>query len=309
MTDRTIARGVVVALVLAASCWGLGTVVSKAALAELPPLTLFPIQLASSLAVLVILMRNRRVPIRGSGRALLGRLGLLNPGIAYALSLVGLTMISASLSVVLWALEPLMILVLAAWFLHERVTPTLVAMTLLAVTGMIVLAVDPTSEADHLVGVALTVAGVACCAVYTVLVRRWIPDAPETSQVVLQQQAYALALAVGLVAIVGLVGGAMVPERLTPVGLASAIGSGALYYAGAYWFYLGALRHVPASRATIAFYLVPVAGLAAGAFLLGERLDVRQWFGVALILVSVLAIVRRPGGETGPARVQAAPEH
>ena len=39
------------------------------------------------------------------------------------------------------------------------------------------------------------------------------------------------------------------PDSLTPLGLASAIGSGALYYAGAYWFYLGALRHVPASFA------------------------------------------------------------
>ena len=41
----------------------------------------------------------------------------------------------------------------------------------------------------------------------------------------------------------------IVPTALTPLGLASAIGSGVLYYAGAYWFYLGALRHVPASYA------------------------------------------------------------
>ncbi len=85
-------------------------------------MTLLPIQLAASLVVLVVLMRRQGVPLR-TGLALLGRLGLLNPGIAYALSLLGLATITASLSVLLWALEPLMILLLAAWFLHERITP------------------------------------------------------------------------------------------------------------------------------------------------------------------------------------------
>jgi probable blue pigment (indigoidine) exporter len=42
-------RRTVLALILAAACWGLGTVVSKRAIAEIPPLTLLPIQLGSSL--------------------------------------------------------------------------------------------------------------------------------------------------------------------------------------------------------------------------------------------------------------------
>ena len=68
------------ALVLAAVCWGVGTVISKAALTEFPPLSLLAVQLASSLAVLVVLMRRRGVAVRGDGPLLLGRLGLLNPG-------------------------------------------------------------------------------------------------------------------------------------------------------------------------------------------------------------------------------------
>jgi len=42
-------RGASLALILAAACWGTGTVVSKAAVAEFPPLTLLAIQLAASL--------------------------------------------------------------------------------------------------------------------------------------------------------------------------------------------------------------------------------------------------------------------
>ena len=106
-------------LALAAACWGVGTAVSKRAIGEMPPLILLPIQLAASLVVLALLMRRARQPLRGSPR-LLARLGLLNPGLAYALGLIGLTYISASLYVLLWALEPLLILVLAAIFLTRR---------------------------------------------------------------------------------------------------------------------------------------------------------------------------------------------
>lgn len=290
----TINRRDLAALVLAATCWGVGTVISKAALAEVPPLTLLPIQLGASLVVLAVLMRRQGVSLRSEGSPLLGRLGLLNPGLAYALSLLGLTAITASLSVLLWALEPLMILFLAAWFLRERITATFVLLSILAVAGMVLVVYDPAATSGALIGVGLTLAGIACCAVYSVVTRKWIPDAKETSQVILSQQGHALVLALALVLVAGLAGGQVVPTALTPLGMASAIGSGLLYYAGAYWFYLGALRHVPASFAAVSFYLIPIVGVAAGALLLGERLDPRQWVGALIVLGSVLAIIRVP---------------
>jgi drug/metabolite transporter (DMT)-like permease len=242
-------------------------------------------------------MRRQGISFRTEGSPLLGRLGLLNPGLAYALGLIGLTTITASLYVLLWALEPLMILFLAAWFLRERVTPAFIVLSMIAVAGMVVIIYDPSSSSGQLIGVALTLAGIACCAAYSVLARRWIPDAEETTQVILAQQAHALLLAIGLVVLVGLVGGAIVPSALTPLGLASAIGSGVLYYAGAYWFYLGALRHVPASFAALSFYLIPIVGVTAGALLLGERLDPRQWVGAFIVLGAILAILRLPSAE------------
>jgi drug/metabolite transporter (DMT)-like permease len=190
-----------------------------------------------------------------------------------------------------------MILFLAAWFLREHITPAFIVLSMIAVAGMVVIIYDPSSSSGQLIGVALTLAGIACCAAYSVLARRWIPDAEETTQVILAQQAHALLLAIGLVVLVGLVGGAIVPSDLTPLGLASAIGSGVLYYAGAYWFYLGALRHVPASFAALSFYLIPIVGVTAGALLLGERLDPRQWVGAFIVLGAILAILRLPSAE------------
>ena len=294
MARSSVARRDLAALILAATCWGVGTVISKAALAEVPPLTLLPIQLAASLAILadphapsgdlvsdrwLTAARSARSPEPGSG---------LRPEPARAHH------DHRSLSVLLWALEPLMILFLAAWFLRERITPAFIVLSMIAVAGMVLIVYDPSSSSGQLIGVALTIAGIACCAVYSVVTRRWIPDAKETSQVILAQQGHALVLALGLVIVAGLAGGQIVPTALTPIGLASAVGSGALYYAGAYWFYLGALRHVPASFAAVSFYLIPIVGVAAGAVLLGERLDLRQWIGAAIVLAAVLAIIRQP---------------
>jgi probable blue pigment (indigoidine) exporter len=293
-------RKTVVALILAAACWGLGTVVSKRATDEVPPLTLLPIQLGASLVVLGLLMRWCGLPFRGpSASPILARLGVLNPGIAYALSLLGLVHITASLSVVLWVLEPMLILALAGWFLHERVEALVLAFSLVALSGIVLVVYQPGGGSP--LGVALTVAGVACCAAYSVIARRWLATADSTAQVVLAQEAYALGFALVLVAAVGLAGGVVWPVGMTAAGWASAVASGVLYYALAYWFYLTALREVPASIAAVSFYLIPVFGVAGGVLLLGERLAPNQWVGVVIVLAAITVIFRRTSTTSSPA--------
>jgi probable blue pigment (indigoidine) exporter len=296
-------RRTILALILAAACWGLGTVVSKRAVAEIPPLTLLPIQLAASLTALAILTRWRRLSLRDpSTSPVLGRLGVLNPGLAYALSLFGLVHITASLSVVLWALEPLLILFLAALFLRERIGPSLVVLTPVALGGMLLVIYQPGSAGTP-IGVALTVAGVACCAIYTVVTRHWISSSDSTVQVVVAQQAHALVFAFILVVVLWMIGGAVRPENVSPAGWVSAIGSGVLYYGLAYWLYLSGLRNVPASIAAVSFYLIPVFGVAGGFLFLGDRLEPSQWAGVVVVLVAIAVILRRTGAPGSEAAV------
>ena len=298
----------ILVLTLAAASWGIGTVVSKRAIEEIPPLTLLPIQLGASLVLLAVLMRWRGLPFRDpSASPILGRLGVLNPGLAYALSLLGLVHITASLSVMLWAIEPLLILFLAGWFLRERITLSLVVLSLVAVAGMLLVIYEPGSGGSP-VGVVLTLAGVACCAVYTVVTRRWLVTSDSTAQVVIAQQAYALAFAFVLVGAVWFVGGAVQPANVTPLGWASAILSGFLYYGLAYWLYLSGLRHAPASYAALSFYLIPLFGVAGGFLLLGERLEPSQWIGAAIVLATLFVIIRRtaaPAPQEAPQSVRA----
>jgi drug/metabolite transporter (DMT)-like permease len=298
----------ILVLTLAAASWGIGTVVSKRAIEEIPPLTLLPIQLGASLVLLAVLMRWRGLPFRDpSASPILGRLGVLNPGMAYALSLLGLVHITASLSVMLWAIEPLLILFLAGWFLRERITLSLIVLSLVAVGGILLVIYEPGGGGSP-VGVLLTLAGVACCAVYTVVTRRWLVTSDSTAQVVIAQQAYALAFAFVLVGAAWLVGGAVQPANVTPLGWASAILSGFLYYGLAYWLYLSGLRHAPASYAALSFYLIPLFGVAGGFLLLGERLEPSQWIGAAIVLATLFVIIRRtpaPAPQEAPQSVPA----
>ena len=282
-----------ISLVLAAACWGVGTVISKQALDEIAPVSLLVIQLAVSVLFLLVVARRGardRPPRNNRGRAM--ALGLLNPGLSYALALVGLSQIAASTSVLIWASEPALIVLLAFVFLHERLTGRLAVALAMALFGVL-LVVYSGGVSGSPVGVLLTVSAVLACAVYTVLARIWAVD-DAALPITLDQQTAALAFALVLSTAVAVGGGSQLtgPVPLPDVSAgawAAALTSGLMYYALAFWFYLSALRHVSASVAGSFITLVPVFGVAA-ALVVGESLTARQWIGAALVVSSVAVI-------------------
>ncbi|MGH8928537.1 MAG: DMT family transporter, partial [Acidimicrobiia bacterium] len=253
-------------------------------------LILLPIQLAVSVAMLAVLIGVTGQAVSWSPEMRrLGALGILNPGVSYALGLVGLTYITASLSVLLWATEPLLILVLAWGLFGDMVTRQLVAAAVVAATGVI-LVIFEGGSAGRLVGVALTMAAVAACAVYTVITRKLMVQ-DSALAVVTVQQICALAFSLALAAVVTIVGHFPVLSDVTAAAWISAILSGLLYYAIAFWFYLAGLRRVSAAVAGMFINLIPIFGIAAGHVLLNERLTARQWIGALLIVAAVAAIL------------------
>jgi drug/metabolite transporter (DMT)-like permease len=277
-------------LVGAAACWGVATVVSKRALEEIPPLTLLPVQLAVSVLVLITLARAQGLRIKWStDMRRLAALGVLNPGVSYALGLVGLSFITASLAVLLWAVEPLIILIFAWWLLGDRVTTPMVAASGIA-WGGVVLVVFESGSRGQVTGIALTLAGVMACAVYTVAVRK-LMGKDSTLTVILVQQTCALVFALAVLSLASVSGSSAVGEGVSAGGWASAALSGVLYYALAYWLYLTGLREVPAGVAGSFINLIPVFGIASGHLFLDERLTSRQWIGAVIIVVAVGAIL------------------
>ena len=279
----------VLLVVAATACWGGGTVLSKQVLDRgVAPLTLLVIELAASCLLLLGLMLVLSVGWnRGPGFGKLALLGVLNPGLAYALGLLGLVSVSASMSVLLWGTEPMLILFLAVLVLRERVAAATVLAVAAALVGVLLVIYRP-GVAGNAVGVALTVAAVTACACYTVLTRRLLLD-DSSLLVALVQQAAAFSFAV-------VVAGGAVVLGIADIGLPVEVStwlltasSGAVYYGFAFWFYVGGLRGVPAATAGAFLPLIPVFGLAA-AHLVGERLLERQWIGAAIVVLAIAAV-------------------
>jgi probable blue pigment (indigoidine) exporter len=286
--QRSPGRGpALVPLVAATACWGAGTVVTKQVLHDVAPLTLLTMQLTASCLLLFVLCLVRRERIIWSPPTRrLAALGVLNPGLAYALGLLGLASITASMSVLLWAAEPVLIVVFAVVLLREHVPAQLVTTLAVAVLGVLLVVYQPGASGDAL-GVVLTLVAVGCCALYTVATRQLLLD-DESLPIVLAQQGAALAFAVLLATAVQIAGwdGWAVRGHSWET-WAAAAASGCLYYGLAFWFYLSGLRHVRASVAGAFLPLIPVFGVAAG-YLIGERLSGRQWVG-AIVVVAATA--------------------
>ncbi|MBL8055822.1 MAG: DMT family transporter [Anaerolineales bacterium] len=302
MKRLTIDTRPILALAAACACWGSATVITKSLLASVSPLTLLALQLTVSVAGLwgLLLIRGRR---RLTRREMIqqGLLGWLNPGLSYTFSLLGLAAATASLSTLLWATEPILILGLAWLGLRERLSGRLTALSGVAVLGVLLVSglLGGSALAAEWQSTVLILAGVLCCALYTVLARRLNAETDTLFSLAVQQSAALIWAA------------ALWPFECTLAGTVTAfpadwpawIGSGLaglLYYALAFWFYLHGLRRVRASLAGAMLNLTPVFGVAGGYLFLGERLASLQWLGAGLILAAVLGIVVRPA-EPAPA--------
>lgn len=274
-------------LLLATACWGCGTVLSKQVLDRgVAPLTLLALELIASCLLLSVGMLVLRIrPAPGPGLLKLAPLGVLNPGLAYALGLLGLVTVSASMSVLLWATEPVLIMVLAVLVLREQVASATVVAVAAALAGVLLVIYRPGLTGDPL-GIALTVGAVTACASYTVLTRHLLLDDGSLT-VVLTQQLAALTFALLLAGISSATGisDIVLPRDASTWGLAAA--SGSIYYGLAFWFFVSGLRGVPASIAGAFLPLIPVFGLGA-AFLVGDRLLQRQWLGATLVVLATL---------------------
>jgi len=280
-------------LVIASAFWGVATVISKKLLASVPPVTFLIIQLAPSVSLLWFLVLIRRAqPAERRGLLALTLLGWLNPGLSYTLSMLGLTRTTASVATLLWATEPALIIAMAWLLLREPVTLRILTATTMAACG--VLLVSGLAEGGHAAGDrygdALVLAGVFCCALYTVLSRKIVPGVDLLFTVALQQSA-------GLVwvATLWLLGSRGAgTEGVLALSWSEWIGgglAGVMYYAAAFWFYLGGLRSVPATIAGGFLNLTPIFGIATAYVFLGERLTLIQWAGAATIILSVLALL------------------
>jgi drug/metabolite transporter (DMT)-like permease len=279
---------------LAAACWGLGTVLSKALLHQFLPLLLLVVQLVGSLLFLwtVTAMRQQLPPLHW--RVLkLGLTGLLEPGLTYVLGMIGLTMTTASSATLIGASEPIWVVLLAALLLGERITWPVAGTLALALLGVgLIVGTVPTLESDVAIGNLLICLSAFSAATYVVLTKRLVIALNPMPLAALQQT-----FGLGLVGLGWLGWGSdNLTDSLPPSGAIWAIAliSGVLQYALPFWFYLVALQGTTAAISSLFLMLIPLFGVSGAYVWLGEQPIALQGIGALLILIAIAWLSRLP---------------
>ncbi|MFI5933797.1 DMT family transporter [Actinoplanes sp. NPDC051494] len=272
------------ALVTAALFWGSAGTFIKFALDSWQPMTLLTVQLLGANLVLwpLLLIRGYHRP-RQLGR--LALIGVLEPGVCYALITIGLQHTTAANAAVISGLESCLVVVLAAIFLRERLAARGVLGLLLAVVGVLVLGgAAPDSSLN--IGDILTFGGILAAAVY-VLIARGIADSVDPLTMTAHQFGFGMAVILPFGIGEAAVRGAGVYTGHSAGDWLVALAIGVVGFAGSFLLYNYALAHVRAARAGIVLNLLPVFGLVSAIVVLGERPGIAQVAGAGLIVASI----------------------
>lgn len=278
-------------LITAMASWGLGTVLTKSALNDFSSWVLLPFQLICSvlfLGIVLFFTSDHQIPkkqFRSYGQVAL--LGVLNPGIAYALGLSGLARIPASISVVLWAVEPLMITLMALIFIRSSVGSEMITAVFLATMGVLFIIGRPSGDSES-AGIALTLGAVLACAAYSIILSLMKVKDGSLRIVFVQQlaaSAFAVLLMLSQLSLRG-----FPSMRLSLWGIGEAAIAGILYYGFAFWMYVSGLRRTTAARAGAFLTLIPVFGLVFSTLLLSEHVSGGQLFGSMVVVGAVVSV-------------------
>jgi drug/metabolite transporter (DMT)-like permease len=263
-------------------------------------MTLLVVQLAAANVVLwiALLGRGYRRPAHPWKVAFLG---ILEPGLCYALVTLGLLSTSAANAAVLGGLDAFFAIVLAAIFLHERLTTRSIVGLAVALAGVLLLEGEHGMAGIH-VGDLLIVGGVAATALYVVLARTVAGD-EDTLTLTAHQFAAGLIVALPFAIVRWANGSEKIFEPRPAFAWIAALIVGIVCYAGSFLLYNFAIAHTGAGLSSMILNLIPVFGLGAALLLLREGVNTVGLIGAALVIVSILIFPKAP--ELEPVRAAA----
>ena len=285
--DRTTGIAFIVASALS---FGAMAILARVAYADgVDTTTLLALRFAIAFVCLALIAHVRRVGMpRGRDLASNIVLGGAGYGLQATSFFIALTMAPAGLVALLLYLHPALVAILAAVLLRERMTAVKIGALAVALCGM-VLTVAPALRADagiaSQLGIALGIAAAAIYAVYIVVgMRLTARIAPLAMATVVAGSAAAV------FAIATAIQGPQFPQSsagwlaIAAIALVSTVAAITLFFAG--------LARIGPTQASTLSTIEPVFTVVLAAFLLGERIEIVQAIGGALILAAVVMLAR-----------------
>jgi drug/metabolite transporter (DMT)-like permease len=276
-------------LVLLTLVWGINWPIMKLGVTGFPPLTFRTLCLWLGTPVLGLALLAMRVPFRiprAHWRELLV-LAVFNMFIWHALIIVAVQSLSSGRAAILGYTMPMFSAMLGALVFGERLAPRAWAGVGAATLGVVLLLWHEMSNlSGRPVGVLLALIAASTWALGTQLLRRTRMPLPTLTLSFWMTAMTTLVLTVL----------AWVFERDqwrlpsdTTWGAIAFNAVGVFGFAHTAWFFLA--RSLPPVASTLSVMLIPVLGVFSGALWLGEVLHWQDWAAVALMVLSIAAVL------------------
>lgn len=277
--------------------WGLNWPVMKVVLGEVPPWTFRSLCFISAFAGLIAIAAargHRLLPRGGWGR--IATVGLFAVSLTSIPLMLGMPLLPAGRTVVLYYTMPVWSVLLAAWWLGEPLTRRrLVGVGAGLMAVLLVVSPSLTGEEFPLAGVAYVVLGAMSWAIGTVLQKRLpvpLPSASYTAWVMLIGgiPVYALVLVYEWQRLPAL-------ETVSSAAIAGVLYNMFAVFIVGWWIWIRVVERARTGVAAISSLLTPVVGVTGGMVMLGERpvwTDLAALAAVTVAMASVMLSARPP---------------
>ena len=266
--------------------WGSQYVISKIALRTVPPVTLLALRYLVSVPALFIVLRLRHAltPVKKGDWPILFAIGFTGYFASFCLQMLGINRLTGSVSSLLGAMNPIFIPILAALFLHERITPAKIACVALSMAGVVVIVgVDGTVDAS---GALLMLASVFLWSTASIIIRR-VSGRYDPMQIALIAILCALPFTVGW----SLIELQSAPCSFTLESVLAVLYMGVLGTAVTHSLWNYSLRVMDASFCSMFYPMQPLVSSILGVLFLHEAVTPGFVIGALMICCGIVAAV------------------
>lgn len=263
--------------------WGSLYVVSKYVLDKVPPFTVSLARYAVSFLILFIFIRIKKFrPIERKDYKYIFIIGVFGYFVALVLQLLGTKYSNASFAALVNSLNPIVIMIMAAVFLHERFTLQKGAGLLLGIIGVYFI-IGGVHGSDMMTGIILSLLSVLIWSYVSIIIRKIGHD---------YHPLLITAWSMG-VALVCTIPASAVELARTPVIWDTGVLLSLLYMAVmctcvAHLLWNESLSLAEAGTCSAFYPVQPLTAAVLGILFLGESVSLSFWAGSALILIGVM---------------------
>lgn len=269
-------------LVLTFFLWGSVYVAGKLGSTELPPFQITALRCTLAMPVLLLMARKHlRMPIRREDRKLFLAVGLLGYYLTFELVQLGVSLTGASVAALVNSFNPVAIMLLAALFLRERITPTKLLCLALAMAGTLIVAGGAHGQGE-LLGILSTLLATLTWGTAAVCIRKLTARYPA-----ILVTTCGMALSLLLHIPTGIIDALRQPPRISATGAATVLYLALAGTALAQLTWAKALAQFPAGTCSLFYPLQAVFSALLGAVVLHETFTSAFFIGLAFVAADV----------------------